>query len=95
MSSIVPPATGSRDSVRCMTADGQDWAIAALAVSAVMGDVDRDTAIAELTSAAHADADLLDRAQGRVHGLKLGDDATRRQAADLLGEAAVRIRHSL
>lgn len=78
-----------------MTADGDDWAIAALAVSAVMAEMDRDTAISELTAAAESDADVLDRAQGRVHGLKLGDVATRRRAADLLGEAAVRIRQAL
>lgn len=70
-----------------------DWLVAYALGMAFAGKSDEDV-LERLVDAADHDAAVLGMARGRVFGVNVGDDVTRRRAFDLLDRAIARLQAS-
>lgn len=70
---------------------GTDW-LAAYALSMAFSGQSDEFCVDQLLDAADSDLDMLEAARGRVLGVSVGDEATRRHASQLLDQAAARLR---
>lgn len=69
---------------------GADW-LAAYALGVVFSEVDDERCVQQVLEAATGDVQALEAARGRVLGVEVGDDVTRRRASRVLEIAAARL----